>query len=227
MLPAPPLLNAEFERLLDRLAADIIDAAVFRHLVADLNATFDDYWREFNESQTFWSLSFRAYSDVVLNRLGRVYVSQKDALSLSAWLGAIRSNPQLFPATPDPIQLDRDIESVSNKDPLVNKLICLRGNFVAHINWDHTAGGGVKIKSDKFDLTWGEIDVVISRAEEILNRYSIAYKRTSWSMEIAGRHDYRSILNAVRSDLERMDADIALDIEQATRSVRVEPDADE
>src|ERR1035441_7364209 len=34
--------------------------------------------REFNESQTFWSfwsLSFQAYSDVVLTRLGRVYPS--------------------------------------------------------------------------------------------------------------------------------------------------------
>jgi hypothetical protein len=55
-----------------------------------------------------------------------------------------------------------------------------------------------------------------------------------WSMEIAGRHDYKFILNAVRSDLERLDAEIASDIERATRSsqiqpvsVDVEPDADE
>jgi AbiU2 len=211
MPPTTPLLSSEFGRLLDRLAADIIDAAVFRHLLADLRAIFDAYRREFNESHTFWYLSFQAYSDVVLNRLGRVYVGQKDALSLGRWLEAIKNSPQLFPPTLDTVQLDRDIASVGNKDPLVNKLICLRGNFLAHINWDHAAGGGMKIKDEKFDLTWVEMHRVISRATEILNRYSILFNRTSWSMEIAGRHDYKSILNAVRSDLERMDADIAAD----------------
>jgi hypothetical protein len=234
MPPTPPLLTPEFDRLLDRLAADIIDAAVFRHLRADLNAILDDYRREFNESNTFWYLSFQAYTEVMLNRLGRVYVSHKGALSLSAWLEAIRSTPQLFPTAPDRAQLGRDVESVGNTDPLVKKLICLRGNFVAHINWDHTAGGGVKIKNESFALTFDEIDVLILRASEILNRYSILFKQMLWSMEIAGRHDYKFILNAVRSDLERLDAEIASDIERATRSsqiqpvsVDVEPDADE
>jgi hypothetical protein len=55
---APPLGTPEFERLLNRLAEDIVDAAVFRRLRANLNASYDEYWREFNESQTFWSLSF-------------------------------------------------------------------------------------------------------------------------------------------------------------------------
>ena len=209
MPSAPPLLSPEFERLLDRLAADIIDAAVFRKLRADLNALFEEYWLEFNESQTFWSLSFQAYAEVVLYRLGRVYVSQKGALSLAAWMEAIRTNPQLFVTAPDPVQLGTDIESVGNKDPLVKKLICLRGNFVAHVNWDHTASGGVKIREDAFALDWAEIDLLISRATDILNRYSILFKQTSWITDIAGRDDHKYILKAVRSDLERMKAEIA------------------
>ena len=209
MPSAPPLLSPEFERLLDRLAADIIDAAVFRKLRVDLNALFEDYWLEFNQSQTFWSLSFNAYARLVLYRLGRVYVSQKGALSLAAWMEAIRTNPQLFVTAPDPVQLGTDIESVGNKDPLVKKLICLRGNFVAHVNWDHTASGGVKIREDAFALDWAEIDLLISRATDILNRYSILFKQTSWITDIAGRDDHKYILKAVRSDLERMKAEIA------------------
>jgi len=84
MLSAPPLRSPEFERLLDRLADDITDAAIFRKLLADLNALLDDYSREFSQSQTFWSLSFQAYAEVVLYRLGRVFVSQTGALSLVA-----------------------------------------------------------------------------------------------------------------------------------------------
>ncbi len=118
---------------------------------------------------------------------------------------------------PDPGQLAADLESVGNGDPLVKKLICLRGNFVAHINWDHTAGGGVKINKEKFALTWDELDALISRATDILNRYSILFKRTVWATDIAGRHDYKHVLDAIRSDLERRDAEIAREIEQATR----------
>jgi tRNA(His) 5'-end guanylyltransferase len=57
MPSAPPLGTPEFERLLNRLAEDIVDAAVFQRLRENLNASYDEYWREFNESQTFWSLS--------------------------------------------------------------------------------------------------------------------------------------------------------------------------
>src|SRR4051812_26992104 len=112
-MPSPPPLGSpEFERLLNRLAGNIIDAAFSRSFGATLNAAFDDYWCEFNESQTFWSLSFQAYAEVVLYRLGRIYVSQKNALTLLAWLEAIKDNPQLFPTPPDPLQLGSDIESV-------------------------------------------------------------------------------------------------------------------
>jgi hypothetical protein len=227
MPSAPPLVTPDFERLLNRLAEDIVDAAVFQRLRASLNASHDEYGREFNESQTFWSLSFQAFAEVVLYRLGRIYVSQRDALSLVAWLESIKGNPHLFVTSPDPVQLGRDIESVGNKDPLIKKLICLRGNFVAHINWEHTAGGGTKIKRDNFALTWDEIDLLIARAADILNRYSALFNQSLWSMNIAGRDDYKFVLKAVRSELERLDAEIASDIEQATRLAQPGSDAGE
>lgn len=147
----------------------------------------------------------------MLYRLGRIYVNQQGALSLLAWLEAIKGNPQLFSMAPDSMQLSRDIESVGNKDPLVKKLICLRGNFIAHINWDHTASGGVKIKRASFALTRDEIDLLIGRASEVLNLYSVLFSQTHWSMDIAGRDDYMFILNAARSEFERLDAEIASD----------------
>jgi hypothetical protein len=225
MPSAPPLCTPEFERLLKRLAEDITDAAVFQRLRTNLDASINEYSREFNESNTFWSLSLQALDEAVLCRLGRMYVSQRDALSLLAWLKAIRDSPQLFPTAPDPIQLGKDIESVGNKDLLVKKLICLRGNFVAHINWEHTAGGGTKIKRDSFALTWDEIDRLIARAADILNRYSTLFNQSHWSMDIAGRDDYKGVLKAVRSELERCDAEIASDIERATRQSSPEPSA--
>lgn len=224
MPSAPPLGSPEFERLLNRLAEDIVDVAVFQRLRANLDSSYEEYSREFNESQTFWSLCFQAFEDVVLSRLGRIYVSQKDALSLLAWLEAIKGNPHLFTTAPDAEQLGNDIESVGNKDPLVKKLICLRGNFVAHVNWDHTAGGGVKIKRDLFALTSDELEALITRAADVLNRYSTLFNQSLWSMDIAGRDDYKGVLEAVRSELERLDAELAEEIGQATR--RAQPESD-
>jgi hypothetical protein len=81
----------------------------------------------------------------------------------------------LFTTPPDPNQLGKDIESVKKDDPVVEKLAALRGNFVAHINWKNTTGN-LKI-GDRFALTFQEIDLLISRAVAILNRYSILFKR--------------------------------------------------
>ena len=130
--------NSEFKRLLDRLAEDIREAAIFRKLHVDLIASFNEFRREFNESNTFWYLSFQAYLEVALHRLNRIYVGHNDALSLGSWLEAIKNNPKLFVALPDPVQLDQDIRSVED-DPIVKKLVKLRGNIVAHINWNNVA----------------------------------------------------------------------------------------
>jgi len=207
--------NSEFKRLLDRLAEDIREAAIFRKLHVDLIASFNEFRREFNESNTFWYLSFQAYLEVALHRLNRIYVGHNDALSLGSWLEAIKNNPQLFVALPDPVQLDQDIRSVED-DPIVKKLVKLRGNIVAHINWNNVAKN-LKL-GDRFALSFGEIDVLISRASDILNRYSVLFNQESWSTPIVGHDDFQTILKALRGYLERMNVEIAKEIEGATRA---------
>jgi hypothetical protein len=174
-----------------------------------------DYWREFSQSNTFWSHSFQAYMDAVLFRMGRVYVSENRSLSLARWLDEIRGNPQLFSSPPDSDQLDADIGLVQKADPLVKKLIVLRGSFVAHVNWQNTADGAQV--GDRFALSSDEIDLLISRAAEILNRYSYLFKRTVWSTTIVGQDDFQNTLAALRRDLAREDAEIAAEMERATR----------
>lgn len=155
----------------------------------------------------------------MLFRLGRIYDSHDDALSLLAWLQEIKRNPQLFATIPDQVQLDEDLALVGKRDPLIKKLICLRGNFIAHINWEHTAGR-IEIKRDHYMLTWEEIDLLIARASEVLNRYSVLFNRSIWSMQIVGSDDYKAILKAVRSDLKRWDAKNAHEIRRATGTPR-------
>jgi hypothetical protein len=205
------------------MARDITDAAIFRKLHADLSESVNGYWREFNQSQTFWYLSFHAYAEIALHRLSRIYVGHDGALSLGSWLQSIKNNPQLFPAQPDASRLDEDIHSAAS-DPVVKKLVALRGSFVAHINWRNVAEN-LRL-GDRFALSLEDIDLLISRAVEILNRYSVLFKQTSWSTVISGGDDFRILLRAVRCDLQRMDAEVADQIQRAKRAESAGPDED-
>jgi hypothetical protein len=207
MRPAPN--TEEFDRLLDRLARDIVDAAIFRRLRSDLVASFDEFSREFTQSWTFWSLSFQAYIEVALHLLSRIYVGEKRSLSIRSWLEAIKNNPKLFQTSPDPVQLDRDIDSVKDDDPIVKNLVILRNKVLAHTNWRNVAQKRV---GDRFALTFKEVDALVLRASEILNRYSMLFKQTAWSPTISGHDDFRTILNALRADLERRDAERTADV---------------
>jgi hypothetical protein len=206
MLTAPG--DVEFDRLLDCLARDIVDAAIFRKLRSDLTASYGDYWREFGQSPAFWSLSFQSYIEAALNRLIRIYVGHPDALSLDSWLREIKKRPQLLPRRFDPVQLDKDLLSVSVKhDPIVKNLAKLRNNILAHINWDNVAKDLRLL--EKYAPSYTEVDALVSRALDILNRYSILFKGSAWSPVISGHDDFRAILDALRADLARKDAERA------------------
>jgi hypothetical protein len=60
--------------------------------------------------------------------------------------------------------------------------------------------------------------LLIARAKAILNRYSLLFKRESWSKDIVGHDDFLIILRALRADLERSDTKVAEQIEPATRA---------
>ncbi len=203
-IPAPN--SAEFDRLLDRLAKDITDAAVYRRLRADVVSSYSEYSREIAQSNTFWMLSVQAYTEMAMHRMSRVYAGHPRALTLASWLESIKKNPKLLPTRPAPAILDQDILSVKDSDPVVKKLLELRNKVIAHINWDNIAKGlGVQ---DSFALTFTELDLLIDRALEILNRYSYLSKQMHWSRNVVGHDDFRHILKAVRSDIERRRAQI-------------------
>lgn len=227
----------EFERLLNRLATDVVDAAIFNRLSTDIDASTKEFWREFAQSPTFWALTRSAYVEVVLIRLIRVYDTDQRAVSLQSWLGTIRGNLHFFGAgsgacspdvvlrgaePPDADEFNRDIASVTPAtDPLVKKLTILRGNIIAHTNAADVVDG-CRLE-DRFPLTFAEIDSLVSRAVAILNRYSILFKRAVWSTQIVGHDDFVNVLRAIRGDLKRLDAEVAGDIQRATSAAS--PDA--
>lgn len=86
----------EFERLRDRIDREVSHTRHHWALLKALDAAMADYWREMNESNTFWHLTFIAQRESVVSHLGRLYDDTNGALSLSRFLETVRANRKFF-----------------------------------------------------------------------------------------------------------------------------------
>lgn len=214
--------SQEFRGLLTALLNDLVDARFHFSLHQNLAKAAEEYATELSQSPTFWGLTLSAHMDAVLLRLCRAYDTyEHTALNLGNLLDTIKAHLSIFDEpnfrqrlkgnsfvdslaaelkTPDQSQLQKDIEAVSDSDPLVHKLVMWRHNFIAHRNSHFTLNP--KKFDAKYPLLFAEIDVLITRALEIGNRYSLLFDATTHATLMVGRDDYLNILKAVREHVE-------------------------
>jgi|SRR5215472_7947764 len=212
--------SAEFQRLLEALVDELIDAHDHFKLHQGLAAAIPEYGMEFNQSAAFWSLTLSAHIDATLLRLCKAYdlYDGKPSLNLRNFLETIKANIHLFDEPnfrerlkespfvnslaaqarkPDPTRLQKDLESVSNADPLVKKLTVWRHNYLAHRS--RTSALNPKAFAEKNPILFSEIEALIDNGLRIANYYSGLFTATHHtSLEVS---DYKYILNAVRKEL--------------------------
>ncbi|SMO45543.1 hypothetical protein [Gracilimonas mengyeensis] len=216
--------SEEFERLLEGIADDLVHAKIHFRLHQDLSKSIKEYEREFNESRTFWFLTFRAQYDACVFRLCRAYDQNDSALHLNNWLKIISRNIKLFEVDefrtrlkdntfveslavnvkkPNIEQLKKDIKATSNKNSLVKKLTILRNNIFAHRNAKLTMDNRNIL--EERPIKTGEIEKLLDQGIEILNRYSKLFKALSYSTQIVGHDDYKYVLEAIKKDIKRFE----------------------
>lgn len=206
---------------------DLVHASVHYRLHRDLHDSVQEYELEFNESNTFWSLTFNAHFEACLFRLCRAYDQNEKSLHLRNWLKIIQENLYLFETgafktrlkhnpfveslvssakKPDQVQLRSDIVFASNQNLLVKKLTLLRNNLIAHKR--------VKLFFRNRDfwleqsLKYQEIESLLENGIAILNRYSVLFEASSYSTQMVGHDDYRNVLASIRASRERNEAEI-------------------
>jgi hypothetical protein len=212
----------EFRRLLTALLDDLIDARFHFSLYHNLAKATEQYATEFAQSPTFWGLTLSAHMDAVLLRLCRAYDTyEHTALTLQNLLGTIQAHMSIFDEpnfrqrlkgnsfvdslaaelrSPNQAQLQKDIQAVSDSDPLVHKLVMWRHNYIAHRN-SHFALNPRKFDA-KYPLLFTEIDTLLNRGLEIGNRYSLLFDASAHATLMVGRDDYLNLLIAVREHVE-------------------------
>lgn len=88
--------SEEFSRLLETLTNETVTACIHFKLYSDLEAARPDYSVEFNESWTFWWLTFQAHLDTTLFRLCKIYEPHPQSLNLRNLLNIIKENAKFF-----------------------------------------------------------------------------------------------------------------------------------
>jgi hypothetical protein len=211
----------EFRHLLTALLDDIVDARLYFTLHQNLAKAVEEYTTEFNQSPTFWGLTFHAHIDAVMLRLCRIYDTyERSVLNLRNLLETVQAHLSIFEKPyfrerlkknpfveslaaelkpPDEAQLRKDIEMVTHSDPLVRKVVMWRNNYVAHRNSHYVLNPK---KFDTHPLPFGEIDVLLKRALQIGNRYSKLFDASAHATLMIGRHDYKYVLQAVREHVD-------------------------
>ena len=217
--------SAEFKRLLEALADELIDARDHFRLHQDLDAAIPEYQAEFNQSAAFWTLTMSAHMDATLLRLCKAYdlYEGKPNLNLRNFLETIAANLHLFDEPnfrerlkdnafvdsltadarkPGLSQLRKDLESVSHSNPLVKKLAIWRNKYFAHRS--RSSALDPKAFAEQNPLLFSEIEALIDNGLRIVNHYSSIFSATvHTSLPIK---DYKYLLDAVRRDLERRES---------------------
>ena len=222
--------SAEFKRLLEALVDELIDAHDHFRLHQNLDAAIPDYGVEFNQSPAFWTMTRSAHMDATLIRLCKAYdlSGDKPNLNLRNFLETIEANLHLFdepnfrerlkenafvdslaaqPRKPDATQLQKDLESVNKSDPLVKKLTTWRHCYIAHRS--RTSALSPKAFTEQNPILFSEIKALIDNGLRIVNFYSGLFSASHHASLEA--KDYKYLLDAVRRDLERREAQIQKD----------------
>lgn len=183
--------SAEFKRLIAGLSDDIVSAHIHWRLQHDLVEAMTRYPLVRQQSNTFWHLTLKAHMGSAVSQLCRAFDQEQSSLHLLSWLLTIKENLRLFSVDefkarlkdnpfvesladgdlqPDAKQLDEDIALCSATDPLVKKLVAMRGSSFAHRSAAMARRGrGLPVE---MTLMRDEFEQLLGRAGNILNRYS-------------------------------------------------------
>jgi hypothetical protein len=202
------------EELLDGVVREVLNAAAHWDLLKRLDAAISDHREEMEQSEEFWGLTLKAHYDVVLFYLGRLYDQEGCAISLGRLLLTVKSLARV-PEESNKLRLpfgsapgleesvDKDLENVSVSDPLVKRLSELRNRVLSH-----TAPRLMRLPDlSSLALSSEDIGILIERAIQIGNKYSILYRVSPFSRQAVGGDDYKNLLSLLTRGLASVHAE--------------------
>jgi hypothetical protein len=207
----------EFKTLLVSLWDDLLFANIHFLIFQEIGRSGVKRIEEINISPVFWRLTIEAHAQMALVRLLRVYDQHKAGLHLLRLLQTVHFNQWLF--TPDQFrkrltgnpsaeewlteigvldltQLEKDIHFVSTANPKVENLKQWRDRVTFHKDPRHILTG--KPFEQKNPLPYADIEELIKKGFEILNRYSLYFDANRYGETLPKWDDVNFVIEALR-----------------------------
>jgi len=200
-LPSLKLESPEkFRDFLRVLWDELYWANYYYDIFKEVSKCCQQHTEAVNQSRTFWHLTLRAHCQTTLVYLHRVYDQNKESFNLHRLLLTIRDNKEIFDiaevrkrraadphaesliqsiGTLDSAQLERDIEFSSEENVKVKNLKLWRDRITFHKDERELFRG--KPFEEENPLPFSDIDELLEKAFEILNRYSQYFDTTIYS----------------------------------------------
>ena len=222
--------ESEFRSLLEGLAQDVVDANIYWNLWKSLSDLLTQWPEVQIEASTFWHYTRTAHFRTALTSLARAFDQEGNSLHLKSWLVTIREHQSVFTKDaferrlsddpfakwllddvkePDIATLSADIDSCSKTNPDVLSLLKYRGNVLAHRGANLAKQG---ITGQQPQLNVDQIERLLERARTILNRYSLLFNATAYSMRPVGHDDVEHVFRRMQCDITRAKEEVEAQI---------------
>jgi hypothetical protein len=99
----------------------------------------------------------------------------------------------------DKVKIDDDIKSVHKLDPLVDKILRMRNDFLAHRSINIVARHRIDLLPE---LKNAEVTAMLDLLFEIATKYAMLYGHHRTMRSMIGSDDYKSLLEVLRKGFE-------------------------
>ena len=187
-----PIDKTQIVSYLKTLANEILNAAIHYRLYKDLNQSIPEYQDVMNVTPTFWNLTLNSHLTAARSALYRAYDFAAEGTNLPRLLAHIEDHVSI-----DPKEIEQDRRLVARDEPLIERNRWQRNNQFAHLNFENTQNQTV---TQAKSITYGELETLIDRAFNILNKYSQYIRKGEWERQIVSHDDYKHVLAAIKRD---------------------------
>ena len=225
-----------FQKYYDKLIWQTLYARAHLKLWERLESYKSNYLKELNQTPHFFTFTIRAHLDDALLTLSRILDKHEDSLSIWKFLDFVEQNHKIFsnqafrqrikgnphyeslikshtPITLKEIEEDR--QKLGSLKDTIDNIKEWRDTVLAHIDRKFYLKG--KVISRKHPLQAQQLKRVINTLVKILNRYSAAYKSSTFLEKFPGEDDVQHVMDFIRFYIQEQNKQVKIQLEAFRR----------
>lgn len=195
-----------FDNALASLVTETCRAWDHWTLLLELSEASEEYALEFYQSICFWNTVIRSLQDVSILRIATLLDPRKDVVSVPNMLRIINIHARgkgsklcIELENIDEVKIEDDIKSVHRFDPVVDKILTMRNDFLAHRSINIVATRRISLLPE---IKNEEVSAMLDLLYRLATKYALLYGQNQTMRTMVGSDDYKSLLEALRKGLD-------------------------